>query len=284
MLLAYYGESLLTEETVPGVLDGLRDEGFGESDLRIERRNGQFDLATTDAIFAGAEQGDAEVVVALTTNALQAALRRVKSKPIVFSVVANPFLAGAGRSPTDHAPNLTGVSSVSDFDAMATAIRRVWPEARRVGTVYTPSELNSEFHRHLFELSLQAQGMQLVAKPADRASDVPAAADAVIGEGVDVLAQINDNTSASSLGTILQAASRRRVPSTSFLTEGLKRGAVLVVARDYHAIGRETGRLVGKVLKGAKPADLPIQPASETRLQGSPDNAAKFGKIGRAHV
>ncbi len=278
VLLGYYGESLLTEETVPGILEGLREEGFGEGTLMVERRNGQFDLATTDAIFAGAEHGDAEVVVALTTNALQAALRRVKSKPIVFTVVASPFLAGAGRSPEDHAPNLTGVSSVSDFDAMVDAILRVWPDARRVGTVYTPSELNSEFHKHLFELALKRRGMQLVAKPADRASDIPSAADAVIGDGVDVLAQINDSTTASSLGTILQAATRRGVPGTCFLSEGLKRGAVLVVARDYHAIGRQTGQLVAKVLKGARPADLPIQPASETLVQGSAENAARFGR------
>ena len=90
---------------------------------------------------------DTDLVIAFTTTALQAALRKIDRKPLLFALVLDPFAAGAGKSDTDHRANVTGVYLAFPYAEVARAIREVLPRARRVGTLFTPGELNSVIAR-----------------------------------------------------------------------------------------------------------------------------------------
>ena len=78
-------------------------------DFKINYRNAQGDIATLNSICDEMNGDDTDLVIAFTTTALQAALRKIDRKPLLFALVLDPFAAGAGKSDTDHRANVTGV-------------------------------------------------------------------------------------------------------------------------------------------------------------------------------
>ena len=101
-------------------------------------RNAQGDIATLNALFDELNGNETDLVVSISTPALQAALRKVDRKPVVFAGVLDPIAAGAGKSDSDHRPNVTGAYLAFPYAAMARTVREVLPRARRVGTLFSP--------------------------------------------------------------------------------------------------------------------------------------------------
>ena len=97
------------EEGEQGVLDGLKQSGLVEGrDYTTSIKNAKGDMATVSALIDGS-QADSDLLITFSTPTLQSALQRVKRIPVVFNYVANPFVAGAGKTDNEHAPNVTGV-------------------------------------------------------------------------------------------------------------------------------------------------------------------------------
>ena len=95
---------------IDGFRRGLKEAGLVEGqDFTTTYRNAQGDIATLNAMFDELNGDDTDLVVSFSTPALQAALRKIDRKPIVFAGVLDPIAAGAGKSDTDHRPNVTGV-------------------------------------------------------------------------------------------------------------------------------------------------------------------------------
>ena len=136
---------------------------------------------------------------------MQAALRKVDRKPLVFAGVLDPIAAGAGKSDSDHRPNVTGVYLAFPYAAMARTIREVLPGARRVGTLFTPGEVNSVLARQRFEGPLKGEGLELVSLPVNGPTEVSDAALTLCQSGIDVVCQISDNLSNSSFPAIARA-------------------------------------------------------------------------------
>ena len=132
-------ETPTTEEVEKGVLDGLREAGLVEGrDYVMGRLNAQGDVATANSLVDAVVTRNSDLLISLTTPVLQASLTRAGGIPIVFSLVANPLLAGAGRSNEDHLPHVTGVFVVSPFDEMMSVLRECLPGVKRVGTLSRP--------------------------------------------------------------------------------------------------------------------------------------------------
>ena len=109
-------------------LDEMNKLGYrdGEScSFFLESANG--DLAVVDAILAKFMAEDMDVIVPITTACTQAAINKVKDRPVVFATVANPFIIGAGSSDEDHLPNVTGVYGWAPMDKTLSAVRRILP-------------------------------------------------------------------------------------------------------------------------------------------------------------
>jgi len=276
--LIQYNQVQDVEESEEGVLAGFRESGLVEGrDYVLTRRNAQGDMATVSALVDASVTERADLLVTFSTPTLQAALQRARSIPIVFTYVSSPHIAGAGRSDTDHLPNVTGVYMLPAYDDMIALIRRVVPTVKSIGTLFVPAEVNSVFNRDLLAAAARKAGLTFIEMAANTSSDVPDASLALAARGPDVICQIPGNLTASAFPTIQQAATRSRLPIFAFQSSQAAAGAVVTVARDYHDAGRQSAALAVRVMRGERPATLAFQNVSRTRLIVNPAAARRIG-------
>ena len=276
--MAGFSESPLLEEVIDGLRRGLEEAGLAEGkDFKTTYRNAQGDIATLNALFDELNGDDTDLVVSISTPALQAAVRKVDRKPIVFAGVLDPVAAGAGKSDSDHRPNVIGAYLVLPYAAMGRTVREVLPRARRVGTLFNPGEVNSVIARQQFERELKSQGLVLVSLPVNGPSEVSDAALTLCQSGVDVVCQISDNLNNASFPAIARACETAKMPLFTFSTSLVKSGAVLGVGTDFMENGRDAGRLVARVIRGEDPSRIPFHPTTRVRRTVNLDNAHRLG-------
>jgi ABC-type uncharacterized transport system substrate-binding protein len=276
--LAAYSESPLLDEAIEGFRRGLKEGGLVEGQhYTANYHNAQGDIATLNAVFDELNGNETDLVVSFSTPALQAALRKVDRKPVVFAVVLDPFAAGAGKSDSSHRPDVTGVYLAFPYAQMARTTREVLPKARRVGTLFTPGEVNSVLARQRFEEPLKAEGLELVSLPVNGPTEVSEAALSLCQSGIDVVCQIADNLSNSSFPAIARACEMAKTPLFTFSPSQVKRGAVLGVGSDFAENGREAGLLVAEVIRGKDPARIPFHASTRTRRSVNLHNARRLG-------
>ena len=262
-----FHETPTTEEAEKGVLDGLREAGLVESrDYVIGRLNAQMDMATANSLVDAVVTKNSDLLIAITTPILQASVARAGRIPIVFSLVANPVLAGAGRSNEDHLPNITGVFVVSPFDEMMSVLRQCLPEVKVVGTLFAPAEVNSVFYKDLMLQAAKQAGIEVELIGVSTTGEVADAALSLCSRNIDAVCQISDNMSSSTFVATAAAANRFKLPVFTFNTNQAEQGAAVVVARDYYDGGRESGLLAARVMRGEDPATIPFQPTRTTRV------------------
>jgi ABC-type uncharacterized transport system substrate-binding protein len=276
--LAGYSESPLLEDVIVGLRRGLKESGLVEGkDYTTTYRNAQGDIAALNALFDELNGSETDLVISISTIALQAALRKLDRTPIVFAGVLDPIAAGAGKSDSDHRANVIGAYLAYPYVPMARTIREVLPRARRVGTLFNPGEVNSVLARQRFEEPLKREGLELVSLPVNGPTEVSDAALGLCQSGVDVLCQISDNLSNSSFPAIARACETAKTPLFTFSPTLVKGGAVLGVGTDFAENGREAGLLVAEVVRGKDPSRIPFQPTTKVRRSVNLDHARRFG-------
>jgi ABC-type uncharacterized transport system substrate-binding protein len=200
----------------------------------------------------------ADLIIAATTPALQAALRRARGTSIIFMVVANPVLAGAGKNDKEHLPNVTGAYIPAPHEEALALLKQFLPNARRLGTLFTPAEVNSEFYKSELERISAQQGFYLEAVGVSTSSEVSDAALALCSRDIDVFCQLSDNLTGASYTSIAEAAKRYKKPLVGFAAGQAEKGAFMTVSRDYYDGGVEAAKLVARVLRGENPASIPF--------------------------
>ncbi|MGE3498596.1 MAG: ABC transporter substrate-binding protein [Candidatus Binatia bacterium] len=266
------------EDARRGVLDGLRQAGLVEGrDFTAKTRNAQGDMPTLSTLVDAAIGDGADLLVTLSTPALQAALQRAGSTPIVFTFVANPIAAGAGRSNEEHAPNVTGVPTVGAYAELMDVVRESLPSARRVGTLFVPAEVNSVHNKAVAEAAARERGLELVALPVNTSTEIADAALSLTTQRVDAIAQIGSNLTTVAFSSIAQAANRARLPLFGVLRSNAHEGAAVVVAREYYEGGVRAGHLAARIIRGESPAAIPFEPLATSALLANPEAAARQG-------
>ena len=153
---------------------------------------------------------------------------------------------------------------------MARTVREVLPRARRVGTLFTPGEVNSVLARQRFEEALKSEGLELVSLPVNGPTEVSDAALTLCQSGIDVLCQISDNLSNASFPAIARACEMAKTPLFTFSPSQVKSGAVLGLGSDFAENGREAGLLVAEVIRGKDPSRIPFQRHDQGPPRGQP--------------
>ena len=256
-----YSETEFAERTKEGILDGFKRAGMTEGrDYNLRMFNAQGDMSTLSSIMNTISADHVDLLMTVSTPALQAALRQAGSHTtIVFSSVADGVLAGAGRSETDHLPNVTGVTTRSPFRGMARLLKETIPGVRTVGTLFTPAEVNSVLYTDLLREALKKEGIDLLAIPVTISSDVPTSTTDLASKNIQAVCQIADNLTRPGFAFIARKAAERNIPVFVFDSDNMQHGATICLARDYYDTGLESADLAVRILNGEDPARLPFR-------------------------
>jgi len=262
-----FNDVIDVEEAAAGVMNGFRESGLREgTDFEVKTLNAQGDMATVSALIDASITGGADMLVTFSTPTLQAALRRARTVPVVYNYVASGLKAGAGKSNSDHAPNVTGVSLLPANDEALTILKTYFPSIHRIGTLYCPAETNMVVAKGALDASAKKFGYDVVYVAADTATDVPDAAAALMSRDVDAVLQIPGNLTASAFGSIADAGRKAHIPIFAFQKTQAIGGAVVVIARDYKDSGRHAAHLAARIIRGENPAKIPLEDFAKTNL------------------
>ncbi len=263
-----------------GVLDGFQAAGWRRGvDFELRLRNAQGDMSTLGSMVDAALTENTELIIASTTPSLQGALRRGRGKALVFTLVANPLLAGAGRSDDDHLPFVTGSYVSAPFEEALPKLKACLPGTRRLGTLYVPGEVNSVFYMEQLVATAKKFNLEVETVGVSSSSEVPDGALALCGRNIDVFCQISDNLTGASFASIAQAAKKSRMPLVAFASGQARKGAFMTLSRDFYDNGVASARLAMRVLRGENPAQMPFEPVIKTRFTL---NLAAAGQLGIA--
>lgn len=276
--LVGFVESPLDEEVQQGILDGLREQGITEGrDFEIRIGYAQGDMPTLNSLIDRAVSAGSDMLVALSTPALQVAIRKTESIPIVFAS-ACPVQAGAGESFEKHLPNVTGVSTMADFEEMVKIIRECLPDARRIGTLFNPGEANSVILKEAMDSAFGEGDLGLVAVPVMAASDLVDATTVLLAKSVDAICPVPDNANNAGFAAIVTRARQAKKPlfcfSAALTTDG---GAAVGVSRDLTRAGKDMASLAARIMRGENPEAMPFALVSGTWVTVNLENARLYG-------
>jgi len=261
-----------------GILQAFADAGLRDGkEIVVTIRIANNDISEVQRIAQQLVAERVDMIIPMSTQALQAAILAGRTTPIVFSAVAVPYLVGAGRSADDHLGSVTGVASTGPIRQTMALIREVLPRAKRVGSLWTPSEINSEYYLDLARESAAELGFELIAVPVTGPHGIPGLVQGLLNEKVDVLFPMSDNTINSSFDVIGRAAEENGLPLFGSFLRSVEFGACAALGFDFYDMGYKTGRIAVRVKNGESPARIPIQAMDEVKLYINTEAARKQG-------
>jgi ABC-type uncharacterized transport system substrate-binding protein len=275
--LVHYVDSHNSEDCEKGIRKAFEDHNFREgSDFTLKVYNAQGDISTLNSIAGTVGNDTWDLVMAVSTPPAQLLAKKLVDAKIVFTNVGDPVAAGLGKSFEEHLPNICGISTMSDFDGLMKLVTSMHPGLKRIGTVFTPAEINSIAYRDRLAVAAKKNGIELIAVPANSATEVLDAANSLVAQRIDVFCQISDNLTGSCCSAILKVAHDSKVPYYGFVSQQLKQGGVAVCARDYFQAGYDAGMMGMDVLAGKNPADIPNRFVEKTDYLINMEAAAFF--------
>ncbi len=263
-----------------GVQAALEDNGlFDKANIRLDLRNAKGSIPEAQKIAKELVEDEVDMIIVFSTPCLQAVLHATRTIPIVFSSVANPFLAGAGKSENDHLSNVTGISSRGPIKESLLFIKEVLPDVKIIGTLWTPSELNSGYYLELAREGAEELNLEIKAVSIASASEILLSAQVLINEKIDAIYQISDNTINASFEIIGRVAEENAIPLFGGFPPHTLNGACAAMGWDFYAMGYKAGQIALQVKNGSNPKDIPIQYMKEIKLHLNLEAARKQGIV-----
>ena len=275
--LVHYVDSPNSEDCEKGIRKALEDKNLRDGvEYSMKVYNAQGDISTLNSIAGTLVNESWDLVFALSTPTAQLLSKKLTDARLVFSNVGDPHAAGLGKSAAEHLPNVCGVSTMSDFEGLINMVKTLHSGIKRVGTVFTPAEINSVSYREHLEQAARKQGITLVSVPANSATEVLDAANSLVSQRIEAFCQISDNLTGSCTAAILKASRDSGIPFYGFVTKLVQQGAIGVCARDYFEAGYEAGEMAFKVLNGINPENIAFQNVKKTDYLISEQSARLF--------
>lgn len=266
------------DATREGFVDELAKQGYVEGkNIEIDLQNAQGEQRNLKTISQQlAESSD--VVLAIATPSAQSLANTTQTTPVIFSAVTDPVSAKLVESREHPGGNVTGTSDQSS-DAISTQInliKKVLPKAKTIGILYTQSEPNSVVQKDEAKRLLEEKGFTVVEKTILDSNNVKAAADSLMTE-VDMVFVPTDNIISSTMETVKQVSIKHKVPVFGGSTEMIAVGGLYNYGTNYEELGRQTARMLVRVLKGEKPENIAVELPEKLELHTNQEMADALG-------
>ncbi|MGH9252848.1 MAG: ABC transporter substrate-binding protein [Acidimicrobiales bacterium] len=255
----------------PPLLDAfrqaLRDLGHHEGrNILIEYRSAEAKPEQLPGLAEELVRLQVDVIVAINTPASQAAKAATSTIPIVFTWVVDPL--SLVTSLARPGANVTGVTTMTGdlSPKRLELLKETIPKLSRVAVLgNAASPMTTRVFKDM-ESAAPRFGIQLQALGVRDADDIQRAVDAAARTGSGALFSIEDTVLVKHRTLILDLAAKRRLPTASTNKEFVQAGGLVGYGNNLPDMFRQTARYVDKILRGAKPADLPIEQPTKFEL------------------
>lgn len=260
-----------------GIKEALAEAGYKEGEnLTFVYESAQGNPGTAAQI-ARQFVGDApNVIVPISTPSAQAVVSATRDIPVVFTAVSDPLGAELIKDMQKPGGNVTGLSDMSPVADHVALIKEITPNAKSIGFIYNTAEANSVSTLAALKAEAEKAGLTIVESVATKSAEVQGAARALVGR-VDVIYIPTDNTIVSAFEAAVGVAEEAKIPLYAGDTDSVNRGALAALGFNYFDVGKQTGEIVVRVLKGEEPGDIPVRVAAGTDLVINKKAAAKMG-------
>src|SRR5262249_54200107 len=241
---------------------GLRDAGYVEGDnVAIEYRWAEGQYERLPALAAELVRRQVAVIVATPTVSAFAAKSATATIPIVFLAGDDPVKLGLVSSLARPGGNLTGVNffGAEVVSKRLELLRELIPRVGRLAVLVNPSNAAiSETTVRSVEAAARGMGVQVQVFNAGTSREIDAAFANLVGERSDAVFVSGDPFLTSRRVQLVTLAARYMIPSSFSQREVTEVGGLMSYAANFSDTYRQAGVYVGRILKGAKPSDLPV--------------------------
>ncbi len=246
--------------------EGLRDLGYVEGrNILIEYRWAEGKYERFPALIAELIAMKVDVIVTAGTPATLAVKKATTSAPLVMVAVGDPVGTGIVASLARPGGNITGLSSIAPEleGKRLELLREVSPKLSHVAVFWNP--VNAFHTSAMKQVRAAAQAMRINVLPlaVGKAEELEGAFAAIVKERPDALLVLADRIFLHNRARMMDFAAKNRLPSVNAYRELVEAGGLMSFGPSYPGMHRRAAYFVDKILRGAKPADLPVeQPAT----------------------
>lgn len=227
-----------------------------------------------------ASSGNYSAIIAVATPASVSAYSAVRNAssdiPVIFCAVSDPVSAGLVNSLDAPGNNCTGTADAVDIAGQVQLIKTMQPNIKNLGVIYTTTEANSISQLATLKAECDANGINLVQKGINEASELQAVAVSLVNE-VDAITNLTDNNVVDNMSVVLEQANQKGIPIYGSEIEQVKKGCLASASIDYVALGEKTGQIAVDVLGGKSAATYPVVTVSDSFVVVNPDVASTLG-------
>jgi putative ABC transport system substrate-binding protein len=248
---------------------GLRELGYVEGqNIAIEPRWAEGKYDQYSALAADLVRLKVDVIVAVGGRATQDAQQATRTIPIVMSVVIDPLGSGLVASLARPGGNVTGLTIMASdlVGKQFEVLKEVVPKVSRVALLWNPANPGSAPQLREAEAAARALGVRLQTLEARVPQEIDSAFAAMTRERAGALVVLGDAIFVNQRRQIAELAMKKRLPAISFAREHAEAGGLMAYGANFLDLERRAATFVDKILKGAKPADLPIEQPSKFEL------------------
>ena len=261
-----------------GFLEGLAEEGFVEGkNLTVDYQNAQGDTANASMIAQTFVSKKYDMVAAVATPSAMACFNAAQGTdiPTIFTAVSDPVAAELVASLEAPGSNCTGTCDALPVEDQLKMIRAMMPDAKKIGIMYTTSEVNSLTNLETYKKLAPEYGFEIVESGVAASSDIPIALDSLVTK-VDCISNMTDNNVVNNLDTVIAKATEAKIPVFGSEVEQVVNGCAASMGLDYVELGRQTGKMAAAVLKGEDAKTMPVQVISTSSLCVNSDVMSQF--------
>jgi putative tryptophan/tyrosine transport system substrate-binding protein len=252
-----------------GLREGLAQLGYQEGkNLTFMVEDAQGEVASLTNRAARLIEAKPDVIFTITTAPTIAAKQATTTIPIVFAFVADPLRSGLIASYASSQNNVTGITSyVGPLSGKRLEVlQEIAPGIKRVLVLVAPQESVAEVSFQLLAEAAPKLGIELLRHDVRSLEEIAQTLQAVPKGAVDAIYYNPSNLVGAHLDLLIHKAKEDRIPLAVSDTSMVERGALVTYGPDMRLLGMQAAKLVAKIMKGAKPSEMPVQTPEQLPL------------------
>ena len=268
------------DQSYEGFMAALKDAGYIEGDnLKVDYKNAQGDVSNCEAIATKFVNDKVDLILAIATNAAQAAANATTTIPVVLTAVTNPEYSGLVATNEVPGGNVTGTSDLTPVEAQIDLLKEILPNAKNVAVLFNGAEDNSIYQANMAKTAIENKGMTYKEVSVSELSQIQQIIESLIGK-VDAIYIPTDNLLAEGMATVSMIANENKIPVIVGEEGMCQNGGLATFGLSYYNLGYKAGEQAVAILKGeATPAETPIGylPAEDCELIINMDTVNELG-------